>query len=90
MKSRYLRGRKFESIKALVKYLEWAVNDYNVERPHYKHRPRTPHEVYFNIPLKFDVKKRVKQAIRTRIKNNKNAKCIQCTGCKPGACETKF
>lgn len=90
MKSRYLRGRKFESIKALVKYLEWAVNDYNIERPHYKHRPRTPHEVYFNIPLKFDVKKRVKQAIRTRIKNNKNAKCIQCTGCKPGACENKF
>jgi hypothetical protein len=88
MKSRYLKGRKFENIKALVKYLEWAVKDYNEVRPHYKHRPRTPHEVYFNIPLNFDIKKRVKNAIRKRIKNNKCAKCIQCNGCRPGECKT--
>jgi len=57
MKSRYLKGKKFESIKALDKYLKWAVDDYNTIRPHYKHRPRTPYEVYFNVPLGFDVKK---------------------------------
>lgn len=89
MKSRYLKGRKFESIKALAKYLEWAVKDYNEVRPHYKHRPRTPHEVYFNIPLNFDIKRRVKSAIKTRIKNNKNAKCIQCKGCRQGECKTR-
>ncbi|MBP7810576.1 MAG: transposase [Bacteroidia bacterium] len=88
MKSRYLKGRKFENIKALTKYLEWAVEDYNTIRPHYKHRPRTPHEVYFDIPLGFDIKKRVKNAIKTRIKNNKCAKCIQCRGCRPGECKT--
>lgn len=83
MKGRYLRNRKFESISALNKYLIWAVDDYNVERPHYKHRPRTPQEVYFNTELDFDIRKRVKSAIKKRVKANKCAKCIQCTnGCK--------
>ncbi|MBA3706795.1 MAG: DDE-type integrase/transposase/recombinase [Bacteroidetes bacterium] len=81
IKGRYLRNRKFESIKALRSYLKWAVEDYNVARPHYKHRPRTPHEVYFGIPLDFDIRKRVKQAIKARVKNNKCSKCVQCTGC---------
>ncbi|MDP3557665.1 MAG: integrase core domain-containing protein [Bacteroidota bacterium] len=83
IKGRYLRNRKFESIAALNKYLKWAVNDYNVLRPHYKHRPRTPQEVYFNTALGFDVRKRVKAAIKKRVKANKCAKCIQCSnGCK--------
>lgn len=87
IKGRYLRNRKFESIKAMTNYLKWAVDDYNVARPHYKHKPRTPHEVYFDIPLDFDIRKRVKQAIRTRVKNNKCVKCLQCSGCKtPGKC----
>lgn len=81
IKGRYLRNRKFESISALRKYLKWVVEDYNELRPHYKHRPRTPYEVYFDIPLNFDVRKRVKQAIKTRVKNNKCSKCVQCTGC---------
>jgi hypothetical protein len=82
IKGRYLRNRKFESIKALNEYLKWVVQDYNEIRPHYKHRPRTPYEVYFDIPLGFDIRKRVKQAIQQRVKNNKCASCMQCTGCK--------
>lgn len=82
IKGRYLRNRKFENIKAINKYLKWVVEDYNLNRPHYKHRPRTPYEVYFNIPLDFDVRKRVKQAIKQRVKKNKCSKCIQCKGCK--------
>lgn len=83
IKGRYLRNRKFESIKALNNYLKWVVEDYNEARPHYKHGPRTPYEVYFDIPLGFDIRKRVKQAIQQRIKNNKCAACTQCAGgCK--------
>jgi transposase-like protein len=78
MKGRYLRNQKFESIKSLKKYLEWAVNDYNKVRPHYKFRPRTPYEMYFEIPLGFDIKKRAKEAVQNRVKKNKCAKCIQC------------
>ena len=81
MKGRYLRNRKFESIKALENYLKWAVNDYNKVRPHYKHRPRTPEEVYFNTALGFDIRKRVKAAIKERVKNNKCANCQQCGKC---------
>lgn len=80
IKGRYLRNRKFESIKALDNYLKWAVEDYNMVRPHYKHRPRTPYEVYMDIPLDFDVRKRVKSAIKKRVKANKCTACLQCTG----------
>ncbi len=83
IKGRYLRNRKFETIKALDNYLKWVVKDYNEIRPHYKHRPRTPYEVYFDIPLNFDVRKRVKEAIKQRVNNNKCAGCRQCSmGCK--------
>lgn len=83
IKGRYLRNRKFESIKAVTNYLKWAVEDYNKVRPHYKHRPRTPYEVYFNIPLNFDIRKRVKKAITDRVKKNKCTNCMQCkNGCK--------
>jgi hypothetical protein len=78
IKGRYLRNRKFDSIRSLDNYLKWAVNDYNFERPHYKHRPRTPSEVYFGIKLPFDVRTRVKGAIASRVASNKCAKCIQC------------
>lgn len=81
IKGRYLRNRKFESIKAIRNYLMWAVEDYNMLRPHYKHQPRTPYEVYFGIPLDFDIRQRVKRAITERVKNNKCAKCLQCSGC---------
>lgn len=82
IKGRYLKNRKFESIKALSNHLKWVVEDYNMLRPHYKHRPRTPYEVYFDIPLGFDIRKRVKEAIQIRVKNNKCSKCMQCTGCR--------
>ncbi|MBK6522817.1 MAG: transposase [Sphingobacteriaceae bacterium] len=82
IKGRYLKNRKFESIRALNLYLKWVVEDYNKLRPHYKHRPRTPYEVYFNIPLDFDIRKRVKSAMAKRVKNNKCSKCVQCTGCR--------
>lgn len=81
IKGRYLRNRKFENIRAIDNYLKWVVDDYNKIRPHYKHRPRTPYEVYFDIPLGFDITKRVKEAITKRIKNNKCSACIQCKGC---------
>lgn len=83
MKGRYLKRRKFESIAALNKFLKWAVHDYNVLRPHYKHRPRTPQEAYFNTALGFDIRKRVKAAIKKRVAANKCSNCIQCSGgCK--------
>lgn len=82
LKGRYLRNRKFDTIKSLKTYLDWAVMDYNVLRPHYKHRPRTPYEVYFNKPLGFDIQKRVKNAIQSRVQNNKCTKCIQCRGAR--------
>jgi putative transposase len=47
IKSRYLRNRRFDSLEQLEHYLEWAVYDYNVLRPHYAHLPQTPQEVYF-------------------------------------------
>ena len=82
VKGRYLKNRKFESIKALSDYLKWVVEDYNKLRPHYKHRPRTPYEVYFDIPLDFDVRVRVKKAVCDRVKGNKCADCVQCSGCR--------
>ncbi len=82
VKGRYLKKRRFESIEALDLYIKWVLEDYNKVRPHYKHAPRTPYEAYFNIPLDFDIRKRVTEAIRTRVKNNKCADCVQCTGCK--------
>lgn len=39
IKGRYLKNRKFESIRALNIYLKWVVEDYNKVRPHYKHQP---------------------------------------------------
>lgn len=80
IKGRYLRNKKFENIRAVKNYLKWAVEDYNKIRPHYKHKPRTPYEVYFDIPLGFDIRKRIKKAIAKRVKNNKCSACIQCRG----------
>jgi putative transposase len=82
IKGRYLRGHKFASVEAVSKFLRWAVMDYNTLRPHYKHRPRTPHEVYFNIPLWFDLRTRTKKTMKERVRKNKNGKCIQCKGFK--------
>jgi putative transposase len=78
IKGRYLRNRTFDSIRSLNKFLMNAVHDYNELRPHYKHRPRTPFEVYFNIPLGFDIRTRVKQAVQQRVIRNRNVKCLQC------------
>ncbi|MCU7552859.1 DDE-type integrase/transposase/recombinase [Chitinophagaceae bacterium LB-8] len=78
IKSRYLHNHQFHSIQQLEQFLEWAVYDYNVLRPHYKHSPKTPHEVYFGIPLKFDVKERMKSAGKIRIQKNKELRCNAC------------
>lgn len=91
MKGRYLKKRIFGSIAELSEFLEWAVNDYNKLRPHYKHAPKTPYEVYFDLPLGFDLIKRRKQAVQDRISNNKCSKCIQCKdGLKSKNCCTKI
>jgi len=93
MKGRYLRKKVFETLAELDAYLEWAVEDYNCLRPHYKHAPKTPKEVYFGLRLGFDVKKRKKRAVQDRVKHNLCARCIQCRGglqgnevCKKGMC----
>jgi putative transposase len=87
MKGRYLKKKTFGSIKELSEFLEWAVTDYNTLRPHYKHAPKTPYEVYFDLPLGFDLKKRRKKAVQDRIKNNLSSKCIQCKdGIKGNVC----
>ncbi|MBN8697921.1 MAG: transposase [Bacteroidetes bacterium] len=80
VKGRYLKNRRFYSIRELDKFLKWVVNDYNMLRPHYKHRPKTPYEVYFGKPLGFNVKNRLKKAHANRVFNNKCANCIQCSG----------
>jgi len=83
LKGWYLKPNQFSSIATVDKHLQWAVMDYNVLRPHYKHRPRTPQEVYFNTPLGFDLKERVKKAMKKRVKNNKCHGCRECEGaCK--------
>jgi len=89
LKGRYLPRQKFQNIESLKKYLEWSVNDYNNLRPHYALKLKTPYEAYFNIPLKFDPKKRVQKAIQKRIKNNLAGKCIQCRCQKTGKCAVR-
>jgi hypothetical protein len=64
----------------LEAYLKWAVYDYNVLRPHYKHSPQTPHEVYFGKALAFDVKERIKRAGKIRVQKNKEMPCNTCAG----------
>ena len=86
LKGRYLPKKKFFTAKEVMTHLDWSVNDYNEIRPHYKHKPRTPHEVYFNIPLNFDVKERMKLAMLSRIQTNLKGKCIQCRCKKTGKC----
>ncbi|CAN5527225.1 hypothetical protein BH10BAC1_BH10BAC1_19540 [soil metagenome] len=89
MKSRYLRGKHFETINELAIFLEWAVYDYNQIRPHYALAPKTPYEVYFNLKLGFNLVNRRKKAVQDRIKNNLNAKCKECKGSRKGDCGDK-
>ncbi|MCC7301905.1 MAG: transposase [Bacteroidia bacterium] len=84
MKSCYLNRRSFVGTEDLDLYLQAAVKEYNEVRPHYRHRPLTPREVYFNIPLKFSVRRRMRNAARKRLKVNRCGSCIQCK--KPADC----
>lgn len=78
MKGRYIRNKRFETIEGLTKFLNEAVKDYNYERPHYKHFPKTPAEVYFEVDLKLDIRKRTSKASQQRIKNNLATACRIC------------
>jgi hypothetical protein len=89
MKGRYLRNRIFSTLKEVSEFLEWAVYDYNVIRPHYKHAPKTPKEAYFNVPLGFDIKKRVQRGMKNRIENNRCSKCMQCSATRKASCTNK-
>jgi transposase InsO family protein len=80
IKSRYLRNRRFDSLEQLEHYLEWAVYDYNVLRPHYAHLPQTPQEVYFGKALPFDSKDRIRAACKKRVQKNKSLACNACSG----------
>jgi 5-methylcytosine-specific restriction endonuclease McrA len=60
------------------KFLDDAVRDYNYERPHYKHFPKTPSEVYFGTDLKLDIKKQASKAAHQRVQNNLKTACRIC------------
>jgi len=78
IKGRYLRNRKFENLVAFMKFIAWAVKDYNERRPHYRHRPLTPKEVYFGRKIGFDHDNKVMNAVKMRIDRNKCSKCNEC------------
>jgi putative transposase len=88
LKGRYLRNQKFDRVEKLKQCLDEAVIDYNELRPHCRHSPRTPKEVYFGIPLTFDVSKRMRKAARQRIIKNKASACTICT--KINMCPVKL
>lgn len=78
IKGRYIGNKRFENIEGVIKFLGEAVKDYNYERPHYKHFPKTPAEVYFGVDLKLDVKKQASKAAHQRVQNNLKTACIIC------------
>jgi hypothetical protein len=78
IKGRYLKNARFDSISALQKFLEHSVYDYNELRPHCKHNPQTPSEVYFGNQLNFDVHARIRKAAKARVIKNKNSGCKGC------------
>ncbi|HTA81478.1 MAG TPA: integrase core domain-containing protein [Bacteroidia bacterium] len=78
IKGRYLRNRKFETLEGFERFIVWAVEDYNEKRPHFKHKPLTPKEVYFGHKLQLDHEKRMQNAKKTRVRNNKCSKCNRC------------
>lgn len=78
IKGRYLRNKQFQTIEGLTNFLTEAVNDYNCMRPHYKHFPKTPAEVYFNPDLKIDFSKPVAKAVKKRVSNNLATPCSIC------------
>jgi transposase InsO family protein len=89
MKGRYLRNARFDSIDSLCAFLEKSIYNYNQVRPHYKHSPQTPFEVYFNTRLDFNVHNRIKQAAKERVIKNKNSGCGNCLKTKnSGSCIT--
>jgi hypothetical protein len=78
IKGRYLRNRKFENTAAFEKFIAWAVKDYNEKRPHYRHSPLTPKEVYLGHKIGFDHDNKVMNAVKMRIDGNKCSKCNEC------------
>jgi hypothetical protein len=78
IKGRYIRNRRFETLEGFTKFLNEAVKDYNYERPHYKHFPQTPAEVYFETGLKLNIKKHISKAVQQRVKNNLATACRIC------------
>jgi transposase InsO family protein len=80
IKGRYLINKRFETLEGLVIFLRDAIYDYNYLRPHYKHYPKTPAEVYFEIDLKINFKARMAKAVKNRVKNNVATACTSCRG----------
>ncbi len=78
MKGRYLGNRTFDSVERLQAFLQEAINDYNCLRPHYKHYPKTPAEVYYGKALPFNKALRMKAAALDRLNHNKNTLCSEC------------
>lgn len=78
IKGRYLQNRKFDSLEGLTSFLTEAVHDYNHLRPHYKHYPKTPAEVYFETELKIDFNAHMAKAMNVRVKQNLSTSCEVC------------
>ncbi|WP_162944847.1 DDE-type integrase/transposase/recombinase [Flavisolibacter nicotianae] len=78
LKSRYLRNQKFRTLEELTQFLNLAVQDYNCKRPHCRLQLKTPEEAYFGIPLSFDPKQRMLDAVKQRVQKNKQTACNAC------------
>jgi hypothetical protein len=81
IKGRYIKNKRFESIEGLKRFLDDAVRDYNYQRPHYKHFPKTPSEVYFGTDLKLDIKKQASKAKEEMQTSCPQLKIISETAC---------
>ena len=79
IKYRYLFRHDFKDIHDLRKLLDWIINDYQYERPHYSLKGLTPHEALKGIPLPRDQwTQRIQEAKRLRLHQNVKEPCEIC------------
>ncbi len=73
LKSRYFKDKEISS-NNIQQELDYFVNDYNNNRPHYAHTLYTPQEIYDQPELK-DVKPKLDKINQDRIEANRNFCC---------------
>lgn len=75
----YLKFMKINSESELNKAISFAVNDYNIDRPHGCLKGNTPNEVLYEIQINQEfLKKNSKSAMPKRIEINKRNICTKC------------